>query len=54
MLLGGNDEEFITTLQERIAALIDRSRPVGERLKPKAVELAPLYGTLRAGLSPNR
>jgi hypothetical protein len=54
VLLGGNDEEFITTLQERIAALIDRSRPVGERLKPKAVELAPLYGTLRAGLSPNR
>lgn len=54
VLLGKNDEEFIATLQEKIAALIDRSRPVGERLKPEAVELAPLYGTLRAGVSPHR
>lgn len=54
VLLGENDEAFVAALQAKIAALIERSRPVGNRLRPEAVELAPLYGTLRAGISPHR
>ena len=42
-LLGKTDEEFITTLQQKIAVLIALNGPVGARLKPEAVALAPVY-----------
>jgi hypothetical protein len=42
-LLGKTDEEFITALQQKIAVLIALNGPVGARLKPEAVALAPVY-----------